>query len=328
MMHNVKKSALLFLGIFLVVTFFSGMASAQGRFPTKPVTIVVHAGAGGGSDIFARTLAAGFEKDKILPQPIIVENRAGGSGAIAFAYVAGKKKDPHFMVTAVTSFMTTPLLGLTPVGIKDFTPIANLAFDEYMLMVRTNSRFRTLQDIVTEAKANPKKITIGGTQLGSSDSICTYLLEKEAGIRLNYIVFNSGGEVNAALLGGHVDLAITNPGEALELFKAGRVRILGVYSEKRLPGAPDIPTMKEQGVNAVYVQNRGLVAPADISVEARKTLEEALLRYTRSETFQKYLRDNMLSEAYMDHAAFSKFLEEWNVRFAAILTDMGLLRKK
>jgi putative tricarboxylic transport membrane protein len=319
------------LVLFLVCLFVAigaGNALAATKFPEKPVSIIVHAGAGGGSDIFARTMAAAVEKEKLLPQPLVVENKPGGSGGIAFAYVANKKKDPYFMVTAVTSFLTTPLMGLTPVGLKDFTPIANFAFDEYMLMVKADSKYKSMKDIVADAKANPKKITVGGTQLGSSDSICTYLIEKAAGIQLNYIVFNSGGEVNAAVLGGHVDMMVANPGEALELYKAGKVRILGVYAEKRLAGAPDVPTMKEQGINAVYVQNRGLCAPADIPADARKVLEEALFKYTKTDTFKKYCKDNMLSEAWMDGAAFGKFLEEWNGKYAVILKDMNLIKKK
>lgn len=326
-MTRMNKTLTLFL-IVLCCLLSAGVAFGQAQFPVKPITIIVHAGAGGGSDIFARTLASGFEKDKLLPQPIVVENRPGASGGIAFAYVARQRKDPYFLLTAVTSFLTTPLTGLTPVGLKDFTPIANFAFDEYMLMVNANSRFKSVKDVIAEAKAHPKKLTVGGTQLGSSDSICAYLLEREAGIKLNYIVFNSGGEVNAALLGGHVDLAVANPGEALELFRGGKVRILGVYAEKRLPGAPDIPTMKEQGINAVYVQNRGLVAPADIPADARKILEDALFRYTRTATFKKYCEENMLSEAWMDGPTFGRFLEEWNGRFAVILNDMGLIKKK
>ena len=95
-------------------------------------------------------------------------------------------------------------------------------------------------------------------------------------------------------------MAITNPGEALELYKAGKVKILGVLSEKRLAGAPEIPTMKEQGINAVFVQNRGLTAPADIPADARKVLEEAFFKYTKTDVFKKYCKDNMLSEAWMD----------------------------
>jgi putative tricarboxylic transport membrane protein len=320
-----------FINVLLLVVFLgilgAGYVYGAGKFPEKPVTIVVHAGAGGGSDIFSRTLAAGNDKDKFLPQPIVVENKPGGSGAIAFAYVANKKKDPYFLVTAVTSFLTTPLQGLTPVTYKDFTPIANLAFDEYMLMVNSNSRYKSIKDIVTEAKANPQKITVGGVQFGSSDSICTYLIEKAAGIKLNYIVFNSGGEVNAALLGGHVDMAVSNPGEALELMKANKVRLLGVFAEKRLPGAPDVPTFKEQGLNALYVQNRGLCGPVGIPEDARKILEQALLRYTKTEIFRKYLKENLLSEAWMDGPTFGKWLDQENGRYAVILKDMGLLKK-
>ena len=95
---------------------------------------------------------------------------------------------------------------------------------------------------------------------------------------------------------------LSNPGEALELYKAGKVRILGVFAEKRLAGAPDVPTLKEQGVNVIYVQNRGLVAPADIPADARKVLEEAFFKYTKTETFKKYCKDNMLTEAWMDGA--------------------------
>ncbi|MDP2838598.1 MAG: tripartite tricarboxylate transporter substrate binding protein, partial [Syntrophales bacterium] len=242
--------------------------------------------------------------------------------------VAGKKKDPYYLVTAVTSFLTTPLMGLTPVGLKDFTPVANFAFDEYMLMVGTNSKYKSVKEIIADAKANPKKITVGGTQLGSSDSICAYLIEKAAGVQFNYVVFNSGGEVNAALLGGHIDMGVSNPGEALELFKAGKVKLLGVYSDKRLAGAPDVPTMKEQGVNVTYVQNRGLVAPADIPADARKVLEEAFAKYMKTDIFKKYLADNMLSAAWMDGETFGKWLETENAKYALIVKDMGLIKKK
>ena len=315
----VVLAALLLAAPFVSVGFGAG-------FPEKPVQLIVHAGAGGGSDIFARTLAAANDKDKFFPQPIVVENKPGGSGAIAFSYVAGKKGDPYFLLTAVTSFLTTPIVRKAQYNYKDFTPIANFAFDEYMLMVKTDSKFKSMKDVVDYAKANPTKVTVGGTQLGSSDSICSYLIEKAAGVKLNYIVFNSGGEVNAALLGGHIDLAVSNPGEALELAKANKIKNLGVFAEKRLAGAPDVPTLKEQGLDAIYVQNRGLVAPAGIPADARKVLEAGLQKYTQSATFKKYVQDNMLSDAWMDGTAFGKWLEKEHGRYQEILKEMGLLK--
>jgi len=312
--------------VALCLTLGIGNVSGAAKFPEKPITLVVHAGAGGGSDIFARTLAAAFEKERILPQPIVVENKPGGSGAIAFAYVAGKKRDPYFLLTAVTSFLTTPILRKSQITHKEFTPIANFAFDEYMVIVRAESKYKSMKDIVNDAKANPKKITVGGTQLGSSDSICAYLIEKAAGVQLNYIVFNSGGEVNAALMGGHIDIAVANPGEALELAKANKVRTLGVFAEKRLAGAPDVPTLKEQGLNAIYVQNRGLVAPEGIPEDARKVLEEAFLKYTKTDIYKKYVKENMLSEAWMDGPTFAKWLDGEHARYQEVLKEMGLLK--
>jgi putative tricarboxylic transport membrane protein len=312
------------MAILLGLTVVAGGDAAG--FPEKPITLVVHAGAGGGSDIFSRTMSAANDKEKYLPQPIVVENKPGGSGAISFAYVAGKKGDPYFMLTAVTSFLTTPILRKSQIGYKDFTPLANFAFDEYMLMVKGDSKYKTVKDVIAFAKANPKRMTVGGTQLGSSDSVCSYLLEKAAGIQLNYIVFNSGGEVNAALMGGHIDMAVSNPGEALELAKANKVRLLGVYAEKRLAGAPDVPTLKEQGLDVTYVQNRGLVAPAGIPEDARQVIETAFQKYMKSDTFKKYVAENMLSEAWMDGPTFGKWLDKEHARYSELLKEMGLLK--
>jgi putative tricarboxylic transport membrane protein len=318
------------LGIFVLVVLIlsSGLRVAHGaaNFPIKPITLVVHAAAGGGSDIFARTLSAAFDKEKLLPQPIVVENKPGGSGAIAFAYVGAKKGDPYFLLTSVTSFMTTPILRKSQITPKDFTPIANFAFDEYIVIVKSDSKYRSVKDLVDGAKAAPKNITVGGTQLGSADSICAYLLEKSAGVQFNFIVFNSGGEVNAALMGGHIDWAVANPGEALELAKAGKVRTLGVYAEKRLTGAPDVPTMKEQGYDVTYVQNRGLVAPADIPEEARKVYEAAFQKYLKTEIWKNYLKDNLLTEAWMDGPTYGKWLEKEYGRYQGVLKEMGLLK--
>lgn len=320
------------VSLLVAIALLSGLIAgcstgpAKAKFPEKPVTIIVHASAGGGSDIFARTLAAANDKDKYLPQPIVVENKPGGSGAVAFAYVAGKKGDPYFMVTAVASFLTTPLQGQSQVTYKDFTPIANFAFDEYVIMVKDDSPFKTMKEVVDAAKAKPKEVKAGGTQLGSSDSICFHLIEKQTGAKFNYIVFNSGGEVNAALMGGHIDVAVSNPGEALELVKAKKVRALGVFAEKRLAGWPDLPTMKEQGIDATYVQNRGLAAPADIPKDAVKVLEEAFKKYTESAAFKKYCEENMLTSAYMDSATFGKWLEKENGNYAAILKEMGMIK--
>ncbi len=310
----------------VLVIALESCAPSASKYPAKPITLVVHAAAGGGSDIFARTMAAAVEKDKLSPQPIIVENRPGGSGMVAFEYVAGKKGDPYFMLTAVASFLATPLQAKSSVTYKDFTPIANLAFDEFMIIAKADSNFKSMKDLADYARANPRTVKAGGALQGSGDSMCVYLIEKETGIKFTYSSFNSAAEVNSGLLNGSIDFASTNPGEALELVKAGKVRILGVLSEKRVAGAPDVPTLKEQGINTVYVQNRGLVAPAGISADDRQALQSLVLRYAQSDGFKKYIKDNMLTEAWMDGQTFAKWLDEWNLKYTAVLTDMGVIK--
>lgn len=307
-----------------------GMRTALGasKFPEKPITIIVHASAGGGSDMFARTIAQAIEKNRLLPQPVIVEPKPGGSGGIAFAYVAGKKKDPYFMVTATPTFLTTPIMGLTPVGLKDFTPIANLAFDEIVLAVGANSKFKSLKEVIADAKANPKKIALAVTQVGGPDTICMSMVEKATGTKFNNVVFSGQADANVAILGNHVDMSVGNPGEMLELVKAGKVRMLAIFSEKRMDLLPDLPTAKEQGVNVVFRQNRSLAAPAGIPADARKILEETLLKVTKTEIFQKYYKDNMISEGYMAGDEFMKYLTDMSAKYAAILGEMGLIKKK
>lgn len=317
--------------ILLAFSFSLGIGTADGAttFPEKPITLIVHAGAGGGSDIFARILAAANDKEKFFSRPVVVENKPGGSGAVAFAYVAGKKKDPYFILTTVASFLTTPLMGRTPLTYKDFTPIANFAFDENVLVVNANSKYKSVKDIVTEAKANPQKLTVTGSQAGAIESVCTYQFEQAAGIKLNYVSAGAGGTGPILqVLGGHIDMTVANPGEALEMQKAGKLRILAVFSEKRLALAPEIPTFKDLGYDVTgAANNRGISAPAGIPEDARKVLEAGLFKYTKGESWKKYMKDNMLTEGWMDSSTYSKWLGEQNARYEAIYRKMGVLKK-
>jgi putative tricarboxylic transport membrane protein len=320
----------LITALVLALSAALGIGSAFGadKFPSKPVTIIVHASAGGGSDMFARTIASAIEKNKLLSVPVVAEPKPGGSGGIAFAYVAGKKKDAHFMVTATPTFLTTPIMGLTPVGLKDFTPIANMAFDELVLAVGANSKYKTLKEVIDDAKANPKKISLAVTQVGGPDTICMAMVEKATGTKFNNVVFSGQGDANIALLGNHVDMSVGNPGEMLELVKAGKVRILAIFSEKRMELAPDIQTAKEQGVNVVFRQNRSLVAPADIPADNRKLLEETLYKVSQTDIFKRYCKDNMISEGYLKGAEFEAYLNDMAGKYAVILKEMNLIKKK
>ena len=315
------------MALTLVCFLGHGMAFGASKFPDKPITYVVASAPGSGSDITARLAAATIGKYKLLPQPINVENKPGGSMCVATGYVAGKKKDPHFIMAATITQVTNPLRGQCPISYKDMTPICNLSFDDPLLVVNANSKFKTIKDLVAYAKANPETVAVGGHMFGSVTSIENYLLEKAAGIKLKYVSFGSGDALTA-LLGGHVDIASAQPLEALELIKANKLRPLGVLTEKRLAFLPDIPTLKEQGVNVVSVgMNRGVLAPKDIPEDARKTLEEAFFKFSQTEEYKKFHKENSLTEGFLNGVEYDKWMDGKSKDLAALFKEMGITKK-
>lgn len=324
-----KKELSLGIIFLLSLSFLFALpaqTSAQ-KFLTKPIEFVCHAAPGGGSDIMARMIQSIIEKEKITTHPIAVVNRAGGGGAVAFAYVAGKKGDPHFWLTATTSFLTTPLLGKSKYNYKDFTPLTNLAFDDFLVAVGTNTPYTNLETLIEAARKKPGEIKVGGTYAPGTDAIIVHLIEKEAKIKFNYIPFKSGGEAMVALLGGHIEVFLANPCEAVAQFEAKKIRLLGVTSEKRLSLLPDVPTLKERGINVVAQQFRSIAAPKDIPQEAVKYYEDLFKRLAESNLWkEKYIKENMLTPDYKTSAETLKMLENENVKCATILKEMGVIK--
>jgi len=324
-----KRERRVFLTFVLTFSFlfFLPCESQAQKFLTRPIEFVCHAAAGGGSDIMARMMQSIIEKEKITTHTVAVVNRPGGAGAIAFAYLAGKKGDPHYWLTATTSFLQTPLQGKSKYNYKDFTPLANLAFDDFFIVVGRDSPYMTMKDLVEASKKRPGELKVGGTYAPGVDAIVAYLIEKETGAKFNYIPFKSGGEVMVALLGGHVELASANPGEALAQVEAKKVRVLGVTSERRLELSPDVPTLREQGINVVFQQFRSIAAPKDIPQEAVRYYEELFKKLADSKTWkEKYIRENMLTADYKTSAETYKLWESENERYAKIMREMGFIK--
>jgi putative tricarboxylic transport membrane protein len=296
--------------------------------PDRPIEFVVQASAGGGSDLFARTMANILSKDGIITVPINVVNKPGGSGAVAYTYLSKKRGDPHVIATATSSYLTTPIQGHSPVSYKDFTNVAVLCVEDYVGVVRTESPYKTLKELVEAAKKKPNGIRIGGSSVGSSDNIIENRLEKAAGIQLNYIVFNSGGEANAALLGGSVDLAGPNPSEAAQLIQAGRLRALAMFSPERLANWPDVPTAREQGYDVTLEQHRGVIAAGSITDQQSLYWQNVMVKLFKSDGFKKYMSDNGLRPLLKIGADSEKYIAEQNAYYTEILTELGIAKKK
>jgi putative tricarboxylic transport membrane protein len=326
-MKKGRGSSFLPFVLLLAILFLVPNESPGQTFLTKPIEFVCHAAAGGGSDIMARMMQSIIVKEKLFTHTIAVVNRPGGGGAIAFAYVAGKKGDPHFWLTATTSFLTTPLLGKSKYTYKDFTPLVNLAYDDFFVTVRADSPYKTMKDLIADAKKRPGQINTGGTYAPGTDALISHMIEKAAGVKFNYIPFKSGGEAMVALLGGNLDMFYPNPGEALAQVEAKKVRILAVASEKRMAAVPDIPTLRELGINATFQQVRSIAAPKDLAPEAIRFYEELFRKLAESKLWkEKYIQENMLTWDYKNSAETGKLWEANNEACTRVMKEMGVIK--
>jgi putative tricarboxylic transport membrane protein len=210
-----------------------------------------------------------------------------------------------------------------------FTPLMIVAIDELMLSVKADSKYQTIEEFVRAAKAEPGKLTVGGTATNSEDHIFTYLLEQAAGIKVKYVPFNSGGEVTAALLGGHVDAAVENPNEVVAQVEAGKAKNLAVAARKRLKDAPDLPTFAEKGYEFYWEQKRGVVGPADMGADAVKWWQDTLRKVVATPRWQDgYIKRNLLTPTDWTGDEAMKYLDGLNDKYVKALGDLGALKKK
>ncbi len=307
----------------------AAQAAASAWTPTSNLNFIVHASAGGGSDIQARTMEKVISENKLYPRNIAVENKVGGSGAVAFAYVASKKGDPYTWLTATTSFFTTPARGQVPLDpVKDFTMLARLSDDFFFIYVKQDSPYKTVQDVIDAAKKNPGKMLWGGTNVGSDDHIFYSKFAKATGTQFNFIPSPGGGDVVTEVLGGHVDVASGNPGEVMAQVKAGKVRALVSSGDQRLANYKDIPTLKETGIDILYQQTRMIAAPAALPAGVRDYYAGMLKKMTQTSGWKNYISTNDQSEDWMEGATLDKYVADTYTNIKALINELGLVEKK
>jgi putative tricarboxylic transport membrane protein len=316
----------IFLAALLLAV--SPLTLAQ-KYPSKTVEVVVPYAPGGGTDNLMRTITGIIDENKWSPVPLNVNNRAGGSGAIGYNYLINKKGDPHVIAGATPMIVSGKIEGRLPGNHRDaMTVLMIVAIDELMLSVRTESPYKTIDDFVKAAKAKPGGLTVGGTATLTEDHIFTYLFEKAAGIQLKYVPFNSGGEVTAALMGGHIDAGVMNPNEIVAQIEAKKARNLAVASKKRLADAPDVPTFAERGYDFYWEQMRGVVGPANMSPEAVKWWVDTLGKVTGTKKWKEdYIKRNLLTPTQWTGEEANKYLDGLREKYARALNELGAIKK-
>jgi putative tricarboxylic transport membrane protein len=299
-----------------------GEEGSGGWEPSRNVVMIVPFEPGGGSDVLGRAMAAGLEEVREGIN-VSVENRAGGSGAIGYAYLLEHRGNPHFLLASETAGVALPITTETPWTWEDFTPVAQIAEDATLLIVPQDSKFRSLQEVIEAA--NESRVIVGVAGATGLDTIVMGLVEEETGVDFERVVFQSGSEIVTAMLGGEIDIASLNPSEVIGQIKAGDLRPLVVFAEERYEGGElaDVPTAKEKGVDVSFTQYRGLFAAGGIDPEARKYWEEAIVDWTDTDSYDKYIKDNYLISVIRTGQEFEDYLKEYEQQVRTVLGGQG-----
>lgn len=304
-------------------------ASADGAWePNRPIEITAPAATGGGWDTLARTSARLLESEGLVEQSVQVVNKPGAGGAIGWAYIAGNEADPHKLFVTSPPILLVPMAGDSDHDHTDFTPIARLATDYMVYLVRADSDMETFNDLVTEVNENPGDVSVGGgSGPGSMDHVALAGALSEGGADpsdVGYIPFDGGGEAMTSLLGEHVDVAVAGASEAGGMLASGDLRALAISSPETVRAYPDVPTLLEQDVDFTFDIWRGVMAPAGLEETQVAYYEDLFAELMESQAWQEESASLGWTDAYQNGEDFGAFLDEKHEEFAEILSEVGL----
>ncbi len=309
-------------GVILGLVLALGVAGPglAGEFPTKEVQILIPWAPGGATDLVFRALAASTSKH--LGKAVVVVNKAGGGGAVGYTEAMQSRPDGYTLVTAATPLAILPHQATTAFTYASYDPIINVVQDPAMFQVRADSPWKTLAEFLDYAKKNPGMITVGNSGAGGGVHLIALAFEKAAGVKFNHIPFSGGGPSITALLGGHVHAVSCSPPEGIAHVKAGKLRIIALFSEKRFDAFPTVPVVREQGVNFTMGQWRGLAAPKGTPPAAIKILHDAFKKGMEDAAFIKNATDMSVNLSYAGPAEFGKLMAMDHERFTKLVAEI------
>lgn len=316
----------------VAVSFLTVAGPAAAWEPSRPIEIIVPAGAGGATDQMARMLQAAIQKHDLLKVPLAVQLKGGASGGEGLMDMKASAGNPHKFIIAQSSIYTLPFSTKLPFSWKDMTPVAIIAMDQFGLWVNAQAPYNTAKEFLEAAKGGDFRM--GGTGSKREDHIITAGLEKAGGVKFGYIPYKSGGEAATQLVGKHTEANVNNPSENAAVWRAGQVKALCVFDKEPIsytkPVAGDkswnsIPTCMSEGIDFDYTMLRGIFLPGKVTDEQVAFYNDLFKKIVATPEYKAYVESQALKEVFIAGPEMTKFLEEDEARHRDLMSEAGFL---
>src|SRR5688572_2449805 len=299
--------------------------------PEKQVEIILPTAPGGGNDAVARLMAKALQEQKLVTTPILVMNKAGGNQALSVTYLAQHPGDPHYLLQATSTLFTNQIHALTQSRYGDFPALALSFIDYSAFMVPANSPFKTMQDLVARLKSDPESVAFSVVARGGTSHAVLAMAAKAAGVdpkRLKIVVYKTSAEATTALMGGHIQGAVSSAAGSTPPVVAGQLRMLALAAPKRRPGAlADVPTLAESGVDAPILETwRAIFGAKGITPAQVSFWEDALGRAFTHDEWKAWMTKNDVTAPPLRGAELGKYLEGQYNRTRTVLIELGLAK--
>jgi putative tricarboxylic transport membrane protein len=315
-------------------TFLKSLAAlaATGGLPLSALAssnlkMMIPANPGGGWDSTGRALGKALQEAGVA-DTVSYDNKGGAAGALGLAqFVSASKGDPNAIMVMGAVMLGGIITGKPPVSLSQATPLARLTSEYNVFVLPADSPLKTMKDVVEQMKKDPGSVKWGGGSRGSTEHVAAAMIAREAGVdaaRINYVPFRGGGEATAAILGGNVTIGGSGYSEFRSYIEAGKMRAIGVTSEARLKGI-SVPTLKEQGINVVIGNWRGVYAAGGITPDQRKALTEMIVKATKTKAWAESLEKNGWTPALMAGPDFEKFVDDEFASLRAVMVKAGMI---
>jgi putative tricarboxylic transport membrane protein len=312
-----------------VLTALAAVPAVSQPYPNKPIELIVTTSVGSGGDVVSRVVAEIIRKEKFLPQLITVNNRVGGASVIGYNYFKTRRGDPYTMMSTTGTILLMAYRNDVAIGLENYTPLALFAIDPQTIMVRVDSPFKTFKDLMDAVRKEPDSLVGATTSATGAGRHVMFLMEKQApGSRIKFVTFKGGGEAVTSVAGGHTTFTTENLSEGLSFVETKKLRVLAITSDKRLPQAPDVPTLQELGYPIVLGTMRGFSFTAGVPKEAVVTMEAALKKAHDSADWKEIARRNIFQDIYMGSTEFTAYLHKRFPEYKEFYDAIGLNKKQ